>query len=116
MLSSTSGSVHRLIAHASGLFGVLVFLQQMWDGAALDHVLLTATTSGLIAYLALALGVVAAQRIVRQDAGPDAAPNADEASNADKASNADEAPNASNAPASERAADAPKNAPEPQAA
>lgn len=100
MLSSTSGSVHRLIAHASGLFGVLVFLQQMWDGAALDHVLLTATTSGLIAYLTLALGVVAAQRIVRQDAAPDPG----------------EAPDAPNASASEQAADAPENAPEPQAA
>ena len=112
MLSSTSSSVHRLIAHASGLFGVLVFLQQMWDGAALDHVLLTATTSGLIAYLALALGVVAAQRIVRQDASPapDAPPDPDEAPDTG------EAPEVPNTSASEQAADAPENAPEPQAA
>lgn len=64
MDSSDSASPHTLIANVSGLFGIVIFLQQMWNGATLDHVLLVVATSGLAAYLTLAVGYAAARRII----------------------------------------------------
>lgn len=64
--ASASGSLsfHALIANVSGLFGVVVFLQQILRGASLDHVLFTAATAGLMVYLILAVGYAAARRLI----------------------------------------------------
>jgi hypothetical protein len=64
--SSRSVSVHALTANASGLFGIGIFLYQMWSGASLDHVMFTAATSGLVAYLTLAVGVAGSRYIIAQ--------------------------------------------------
>lgn len=58
--------MHTLIANASGLFGIGIFLYQMWSGASLEHVMFTAATSGLMAYLTLAVGVAGGRRIIAQ--------------------------------------------------
>jgi len=77
--SSRSVPVHFLIANASGLFGIGIFLHQMWSGASLDHVLFTAATSGLVAYLTLAVGVAGVRYIIAH--APDSDPQ-NEASDA----------------------------------
>lgn len=64
--SSRSIPVHSLIANASSLFGIGVFVHQMWSGASLEHVLFTAATSGLVAYLTLAVGVAGSRYIIAQ--------------------------------------------------
>lgn len=66
--SVSASSLHPLIANVSGLFGVVVFLQQMLRGASLDHVLFTGATTGLMAYLALAVGYAAARRLIPHSA------------------------------------------------
>lgn len=70
--SSPPFATHSLIVNVSGLFGLAIFMQQMWSGASLDHVLFTAATSGLVAYLALSIGSAVARRIIAQS--PDASP------------------------------------------
>lgn len=69
--SSRSVSVHFLIANASGLFGIGIFLYQMLRASSLDHVLFTAATSGLVAYLALAVGLAGSRYIIMQAPEPD---------------------------------------------
>jgi hypothetical protein len=64
--SSRSVSVHFLIANASSLFGIGIFVYQMWSGASLEHVMFTGATSGLVAYLTLAVGVAGSQYIIAQ--------------------------------------------------
>ncbi|MFB6272789.1 MAG: hypothetical protein ABEL51_07855 [Salinibacter sp.] len=59
-------SPHALIVNVSGLFGIVIFLQQMWSGISLNHVLLTSVVSGLVAYLTLMIGYAAARRIITQ--------------------------------------------------
>lgn len=73
--SSRSVSVHVLIANASVLFGTIIFIYQAWSGAPLGHVLFTAATSGLVAYLTLAVGFAGSRYIVAH--GPDADPAED---------------------------------------
>jgi hypothetical protein len=98
---SDSTSPHALIAHVSGLFGIAMFLRQMGGGASLDHVLLTAASAGLGAYLILAVGYAAARRIVSHAPPPE---------------EHDDAPEPSSQQAAEMESDDAKNAPEPQAA
>jgi len=80
--SLTSGPVspHAYIANVSSLFGITVFLQWMWERAALEHTLFTAVGSGLAVYLILAVGYAAAQGVIQY--GPslqddDSEPNPD---------------------------------------
>lgn len=96
------GSAHFFITNASILFGIGVFLYQVWGGASLDSVLLTAGTSGLMAHLTLALGVAAARHII--DHSPDSgSPEESPASSSDQ-------------PSADPTADEAENAPEPQVA
>lgn len=69
--ASDSPPFHALIANVSGLFGVVVFLQQILRGASLDHVLFTAATAGLMAYLILAVGYAAARRLIADLPSPE---------------------------------------------
>jgi hypothetical protein len=71
--SSRSISVHVLITNASVLFGAGIFIYQAWSGASLGHLLFTAATSGLVAYLTLAVGFAGSQYIVTHGPDPDAA-------------------------------------------
>lgn len=73
ILSVSRTSLHALIANASGLFGIVVFLQQMWGPSSLEHTLLTAASSGLAAYLILAMGYAAGRAVLRT--GPASAEN-----------------------------------------
>lgn len=73
--SSRSVSVHVLIANASVLFGTGIFIYQAWSEAPLEHVLFTAATSGLVAYLTLAVGFAGSRYIVTH--GPDSDPAED---------------------------------------
>lgn len=99
--ASDSASPHALIARVSGLFGIALFLRQMGGGASLDHVLLTAASAGLGAYLTLAVGYAGARRIVTHAPPPE---------------DHDDAPEPSSEQAAEMETDDAKNAPEPQAA
>lgn len=101
MNSFDSASRHAFITKVSVLFGILIFLQQMWGGASLDHVLLTTATSGLVAYLTLAVGLAAAQRIIAHEPPPE---------------DADDAPNTSPEQTADVDPDDATNAPEPQTA
>ena len=47
--------MHTLLSNVSGLLGLLVFFQQMWNQAPLEKGLLTACGTGLAAYLVLTL-------------------------------------------------------------
>jgi len=96
------GSAHVLITNASILFGIGVFLHQVWGGASLDSVLLTAGTSGLMAYLTLALGVAAARHIIAHS------PDSDSSEESPAAS--------SDQPSADPTADEAENTPEPQVA
>lgn len=71
--SSRSVSVHVLVANASVLFGTIIFIYQAWSGAPLRHVLFTAATSGLVAYLTLAVGFAGSQYIVTHGSDSDSA-------------------------------------------
>lgn len=66
-MSSDSHPVaaHDIVAYGGGLFGVSVLLYQAWSGASLEHILSSAATSGLVAYLTLAVGFAAARSIIR---------------------------------------------------
>lgn len=95
--ASPSSPYHALISNVSCLFGVLVFLQQMWGHATIEHTLLTAIGSGLASYLILAVGYAAARGVIAH--GPPPEKNASEPSseqNAQKPSpeKKDEAPQA----------------------
>lgn len=68
VLSTSQSSYHTLIANVSSLFGILVFLQEMWGAASLEQTLLTAASAGLAAYLILAVGYAAARGILRYGA------------------------------------------------
>lgn len=65
-MSSDSRPVaaHDIVAYGGGLFGVSVLLYQAWTGASLEHVLSSAATSGLVAYLTLAVSFAAARSIL----------------------------------------------------
>lgn len=99
---SSHPSTQALLVNVSGLFGIVIFLYQMLGGASLDHVLFTAVTSGLAAYLALAIGYAAARRIIDQAPAP---------------SPSDDSSNPSSAPAeADVETDEAQSASEPQAA
>lgn len=98
--ASDSASPHALIAHVSGLFGIALFLRQMGGGASLDHVLLTAASAGLGAYLTLAVGYALARRVIAHAPSPEE--HDDESESPPEAAEVDP--------------DDAKNAPEPQAA
>jgi hypothetical protein len=61
---SRSIAAHDLVAYGGGLFGAGVLLYQAWIGVSIEHVLSSAATSGLMAYLILAVGFAAARSIV----------------------------------------------------
>ena len=108
--TSESSPLHALIANVSCLFGVTVFLQQMWGHASLEHTLLTAASAGLAAYLILAAGYAVARGVLAYD------PSADSAS---PEANGDEEASAENdvsKEASSSTADAPDASAELQAA
>ena len=69
MPSSDTASVfpshHAVITDVSVLFGTAIFLSQMWDGAPLEHTLVTAAGGGVAACLILAVGYAAARSIVQ---------------------------------------------------
>ena len=56
--------MHTLLSNLSGLLGLLVFFQQMWNQAPLEKGLLTACGTGLAAYLVLTLGYAGVCSIV----------------------------------------------------
>lgn len=62
---TVSISPHTIIADVSVLFGTIIFLAQMWDGAALEHTLVTAAGSGVASYLILAVGYAGARGIIQ---------------------------------------------------
>jgi len=66
-------SYHALISNVSWLFGLVVFLQQIWGPASIEHTLLTAVGSGLAVYLILAVGYAAARGVVLHGPQPDEA-------------------------------------------
>ncbi len=69
---SNPSSYHALISNVSWLFGLVVFLQQIWSPASIEHTLLTAVGSGLAVYLILAVGYAAARGVVLHGPQPDA--------------------------------------------
>lgn len=92
-----STSPHAFVVNVSALFCILIFLQQMWSGASLNHVLLTAATSGIVAYLALIIGYAGARRILAQAPNADASEGPPDASQEQESDDVDpdEAANAS---------------------
>lgn len=61
---------HSLIANLSGLFGLVIFLQELWGQSRLEHTVLTAASAGLAAYLILAIGYAAAQGVLAYEEPP----------------------------------------------
>ena len=77
--------MHTLLSNVSGLLGLLVFFQQMWNQAPLEKGLLTACGTGLAAYLVLTLGyasvcgILAHAPLPNEEASSDAEETASEA-------------------------------------
>ncbi len=78
-------AAHELVAYGGALFAAGVLLHQLWSGASLEHVLSSAATSGLIAYLTLAVGFAAARSIVVSPPDSDAPESSDSTSEASTA-------------------------------
>lgn len=113
--SSRPVAVHDLVAHGGILFGAGVLLYQAWSGAPIEHVLASATVSGLVAYLTLAIGFATARSVVSStDPGPvedeDGSPEASATESPTTESPATEPP------ATEPDQNDDQTAPEPQAA
>lgn len=71
-----------LILHFSGIIGLLVFLNQLWNAAAIEHTFVLALGTGLGIYVVLMVGYLVVYRIVK-NAPPQAEDEEESSSEAD---------------------------------
>jgi hypothetical protein len=78
VLSTASSRVssHALISNVSCLFGLLIFLQQIWSRASIEHTLVSSVGAGLSVYLTLAVSYAIIRQVLAREAarGEDDAP------------------------------------------